>query len=997
VKFIDIDESFSISTSASPIKGWIAARAPKGNTEAQYFSPGSASAIDAMCGLGTAHWPDLLEAKAFNNEYGLYISSPPGSSEEYPSKTGGCYITKTGVYKFYDVNQVDGDDLSTVNFYADISPGDESIQYNTKVRNSIIRLANSTDTGAVVGKDIIIDNIDPVIFSKLNTFDIALAKNGMYLAAIGNSSARPSIKAGTYEFVINQGQVLISYGKDDDRIIGITGEGSEIGTKKIVLYAIGNGNGSDIPNTKSYFKFNDSAYGRGLFFPQVTWFPDSATPPTPINTATNKPEFGWAYRSTLTDPAKYLYYVGGTDNSELGIANGWQDLSKVFPDKAIAGTLKSIGNDYLTNDIHFKLNIKEETYAILYQKSATEKQTALTISQIGYDKYHYDYSLQAFFYKPEQEEELFGLGDYSEPGRDLARYVTNTDGYLIGIPMENISTFTGNYSSLELKLWKYDSTVEAWSNQTANKNTIITRIQNLMGNYSYDFDGLFSDLGEVLYANYETSESKSLDQDQGLYIEGKSVVRDAQDNPIRGTPDGIDDDLVIVNQDIYKSSFLQYFKDTLWIIDSGEMHIQQEDGDYPFKPNLKFNSFTFSTSEEVYPGSKTGGGVFTGSLSETGVDSYGAKIYFGNILADDDMSFVALRVLKTFDDPRDTDSFNNSGIWQGSRILAPLEPNGMSTYLTNLSGDRYVDYVCTKNIELGVPGGTWVNEYYGIINEALNEALKPVYDDSYIFFEPTGQEIYKAQLAAIRKAQELATVVSPKIINPIDVVRDDSPEGVIVSGRMKGTAQYVGEFMQLDPYTAKKYWVCPIGDVALNLARIMDKKLGGWAPMWYNITGGLGGQLTRSVLKARFNFTDRQTEIFDQKGLNPIVFTADEGLMMVSQKTTESPDAPTDWSYLGHSMSFDLCKREIRDNVMRQQIGKPNSPYWQNLRKAQVDAILQKRTTGSQPIWSSGTCDIAGVNTPQVMAQRKFAILVKVRVYVFSETVELTFVNQSQT
>jgi hypothetical protein len=95
-------------------------------------------------------------------------------------------------------------------------------------------------------------------------------------------------------------------------------------------------------------------------------------------------------------------------------------------------------------------------------------------------------------------------------------------------------------------------------------------------------------------------------------------------------------------------------------------------------------------------------------------------------------------------------------------------------------------------------------------------------------------------------------------------------------------------------------------------------------------------------------------------------------------------------------MSFDLCKREIRDNVMRQQIGKPNSPYWQNLRKTQVDAILAKRTSGSMPIWAEATCDVAGVNTPQVLQQRKFAILTRVRVNVFSETIELTFVNEAQ-
>jgi hypothetical protein len=419
--------------------------------------------------------------------------------------------------------------------------------------------------------------------------------------------------------------------------------------------------------------------------------------------------------------------------------------------------------------------------------------------------------------------------------------------------------------------------------------------------------------------------------------------------------------------------------------------LQTEAGTYKLRPDLNYNTITFSTTEEVYPGKNTGGGEFHGSLLETGKDSYGSNIYFGNILSDDDMSFVGLEVLKTFDE----DVNAVTGFFEGNKAIV-AKGAGQKTLLINLAGDRYADYVCQQNVVLGIPGGSWNDGYYAIIEEALNEALKPTYDDVYIFMEPTGQEIYKDNLASLRSAQYLATIISPKIITPADVANDESPTGITVSGRMKGTAQYVGEFMIYDPYTSKKYYVCPIGDVGLNLARIIDKKLGGWAPMWYNVTGGLGGQLGRAVLKAKYDFTDRHTEIFDQKGLNPIVYNPDDGLMIVSQKTTEAPEAPTDWSYLGHSMSFDLCKREIRDNVMRQQIGKPNSPYWQTLRKTQVDAILSKRTTGSQPIWAEGTCDIAGVNTAQVMAQRKFAIRVSVRVYVFSELVELTFVNTAQ-
>ena len=106
-KFIDIDESFRIRTQDEQLIGWMACRAPKGNTRATYFPSGNAGAIDALMGVGSANWPDLLEAKAFNEEYPIYISAPPGGSSAYPSYLGGFYVTRNGLYKFYRVQSKD--------------------------------------------------------------------------------------------------------------------------------------------------------------------------------------------------------------------------------------------------------------------------------------------------------------------------------------------------------------------------------------------------------------------------------------------------------------------------------------------------------------------------------------------------------------------------------------------------------------------------------------------------------------------------------------------------------------------------------------------------------------------------------------------------------------------------------------------------------------------------------------------------------------------------
>jgi len=107
--------------------------------------------------------------------------------------------------------------------------------------------------------------------------------------------------------------------------------------------------------------------------------------------------------------------------------------------------------------------------------------------------------------------------------------------------------------------------------------------------------------------------------------------------------------------------------------------------------------------------------------------------------------------------------------------------------------------------------------------------------------------------------------------------------------------------------------------------------------------------MLRTPVKARWDFEDLDTKVMDEKGINPILMDVDDGVMAVSQRTTEQNAG--DWSYLGHSMAFDLCKREIRDNVMKPQLMKKISPYWMEKRQEALDKILKKRTTGSDPIW----------------------------------------------
>jgi hypothetical protein len=134
----------------------------------------------------------------------------------------------------------------------------------------------------------------------------------------------------------------------------------------------------------------------------------------------------------------------------------------------------------------------------------------------------------------------------------------------------------------------------------------------------------------------------------------------------------------------------------------------------------------------------------------------------------------------------------------------------------------------------------------------------------------------------------------------------------------------------------------------------------------------------------------------DKKGINPIVLAGDDGVMIVSQKTTRDPNLLSDWSWLGHALSFLRVRREIRDQVMRPQIMKPINKYYFGIRQEQVDNILAKRLSGKNPIWTAASCDIAGVNNAYTKANRDFVIEVQITVTPFSETVTLRMVHNLQ-
>lgn len=187
------------------------------------------------------------------------------------------------------------------------------------------------------------------------------------------------------------------------------------------------------------------------------------------------------------------------------------------------------------------------------------------------------------------------------------------------------------------------------------------------------------------------------------------------------------------------------------------------------------------------------------------------------------------------------------------------------------------------------------------------------------------------------------------------------------------------------------------GVYATMLARILDNRWGGVAPMYTNASG-MGGQLNISPIRLRYKYDKDTQDALVEMNLNPVIYDHTYGVMVVGQMTCKS-GALTDWSYIGHASSFIFLESQIRKDVMIPQLGKANNPYYRTLRKQQVDNMLAKRLNGDTRIWSAAYCDTStadGVNDAAARRAKKFIINVGIKPDTFSEYVILNVMNYDQ-
>lgn len=960
--FVDIDSSFSVSTESSTIKGYMVVRAPKGETSPYYFEKGNMSAIYAMIGVPTANWPDLYEAEAFNQEYGLYVSAPAGSSKKYPSYFGGAYITSKGLIDFYNVTGKDVIDYTQM-----VQVGFEDAQGYKKTNVNVI--VNPKGVGGSSGY--------PMNGKIDGTKDnIALYITGIQAKQWASVQEIGINYWGDETSGFNEGTYYYSVNKTDHKLY-IENEEGEVNTDYYcgVWVKAADGTYSVIIGGNSWILADSSLTSQTAVLDELENLGIKATSTNtyentdaPLLTLTdlfsnienfvanggaNKPK--WSEVVAYLESGNKLTVSNPTPEGDSSASADF-DEEKLFNVEFIvtdpatgnktayttASTYTSPVNRY--QGITWLLNVKPYTHGYVVQKSAAEVETNVAISSIGYDKWLYDLAVPVI-YGPKLKDvsrDLINGINFNNDDNLFLYCEISYDGSDPIMPEEKAV-------SKKLKLYQYNSEAEASLTTLAKTCT---------------------DVGEA----YET---------QSLLIYGDYILNGIDSN---GKPTSITDT---------NTTSLQIDHEILYVVSASNFQFEKEDDEnYPLKKDINYNTMTFKVTEEVYPGEMMNGGEFTGSFNEKGKDSYGANIYWPNVLNDDDMTFIEIHPDKTFDEDLDS-----HGIYTGTRIVddkltydltGTLVP---TTYTLKLKGQRYVTHAVEQNIKDGTTGGSWRDEFQMVVKQGWTEAFDSQYDDVFIFMDPTGEEFVHTQHASLVMTHKLAIAISPKNITKAEFA---NPSKITVTGRSKQTAQFAGEFQYYDAYTGKSFWMKPIGDVGLMCARIYDFKMGGWPPAWYNYND-MGGQLPRAVLKARWNFSDTATKIMDEKGINPIVYNPDDGLMVTSSKTTQDPNNLTDWSYLEHVMSFVLLKRDIRDNVMRQQIKKPIDDYWMGVRQTQVETILAKRTTGSNKIWTKAICDIAGVNNDITKAARKFIIYVKVKVTPFSEFVELQFENVAQT
>lgn len=623
---------------------------------------------------------------------------------------------------------------------------------------------------------------------------------------------------------------------------------------------------------------------------------------------------------------------GVTTNSESSTAI---ELPTAIGLKVVSALVD--GDEVVIDDSHLTKDAEKGTVTITLKGAKAEDSVTL-ITDLEDDVYYSVYQNS-----PTEKE-----GELTISAQGLNKYVT--DKSVITVP----ATFNTKKSLKDLILNKYPTEV----------NSDIILVQD-KGVYEWNYiTEEYSDVTDY----YNTQTFRIVNAYSTAFVD-EVKASSSEDEVLKNAIDKI----YIVNND----KLAEVTEDGLVYVDG------EKDDEYKLSnfENKDFNTTTIQLVEHLNDGSEFATNAIKFSLDEEGVDQFGNNIYLDSVLSEDDKTTVLAKVRKTFDD-----DLNTRGFYQGNL-------NSGDNKVT-ISGTREITSIMNKNLKARKTGGEYNVDYSPIINQGLTEFYDPEMDICSIIAEPTGCQTLKGTLKTVAQKNDLAVVVTQKIVSDSDML---NLSRISADCRVSNVAEYAGQFFTRDPNSHKGYWVCPIGSVVLMLMRIIADKEGAYAPMWNN-DGRYGGELSdRTYIKARNKWTDPDTEILDKKGINPLKMT-ENGVMMLSQRTTMSLNESLHYCRLMYVMAFNKCIRELRDDVAHMMIGKKvnlKNPYWLNTAQTVTNRILARRLSGEDPAWESAEGDCISFNNEQTLAEERFVFKVVVVPATGIEKVTLIFKNQN--
>jgi hypothetical protein len=188
-----------------------------------------------------------------------------------------------------------------------------------------------------------------------------------------------------------------------------------------------------------------------------------------------------------------------------------------------------------------------------------------------------------------------------------------------------------------------------------------------------------------------------------------------------------------------------------------------------------------------------------------------------------------------------------------------------------------------------------------------------------------------------------------------------------------------------DVYLGNNFICSNMGLIAGTMANILLSGPGG-NPAWIN-ENGMGGQLGSSISKLNQLATEDQLQVLDGLRLNPVIFDAVYGPMVVSWRTRQS--RLSDFSYIGQSSLADYIIKQVTKSILPMQLAKLNDDYHRSLVTTKCQTILSGLSK-----WISDSiviCDRTN-NTDSILQQQKFVLTMGVVFIPYANTIEFNFI-----